>query len=176
MGTATFADGWPPYTHIPGQTPHPESDPRGHSHGQPRVVPPPLEPERWQTSAALARGLALFERGFYWEAHEAWEGLWNAAGRAGPIADLLKGLIHLAAAGVKVREGRLDGVLSHAERARQLFTEVAAHVATSRVWLGFDLAEPARYATQRAATAATLPLGADAPPLGPLFPPLPRVA
>ena len=45
----------------------------------------------------------------YWEAHEAWEELWHACGRMGPTADFLRGLIKLAAAGVKVREGRPRG-------------------------------------------------------------------
>ena len=58
----------------------------------------------------IVEGIALFNAGYYWEAHEAWEGLWHAHGRDGPTADVLKGLIKLAAAGVKVREGRPHGV------------------------------------------------------------------
>jgi predicted metal-dependent hydrolase len=63
----------------------------------------------------------LFNHGYYWEAHEAWESLWHAAGRTGPVADFLKGLIKLAAAGVKVAEGNQDGARSHAKRAAELF-------------------------------------------------------
>jgi len=69
----------------------------------------------------------LFNAGFYWEAHEAWEGLWVAAGRTGVQADFLKGLIKLAAAGVKAREGRSVGVQRHARRAAELFRGVLAH-------------------------------------------------
>lgn len=62
----------------------------------------------------------LFNHGFYWEAHEAWEGLWHAFGRSGPKADFVKGLIKLSAAGVKAREGNATGVTRHARRAAEL--------------------------------------------------------
>jgi hypothetical protein len=106
----------PPAAYLPGRTPRPG----------PAEAPPPVEPARWQHSRAYLRGLDLFNHGYYWEAHEAWEALWHAAGRRGPTADFLKGLIKLAAAGVKVREGRPDGVVSHARRAAELFGQVAA--------------------------------------------------
>ena len=52
---------------------------------------------------------------------EAWESLWHASGRRGAIADFLKGLIKLAAALVKAREGNPRGVTRHANRARELY-------------------------------------------------------
>ena len=70
-------------------------------------------------------GLDLFNHGYYWEAHEVWEQIWHAAGRTGPVGSFIKGLIKLAAAGVKVREGRPGGVRSHARRAAELFSRVA---------------------------------------------------
>lgn len=110
----------PPYTHIPGVTPHPISDPAGHMHGvaeQHTSVEVPLT-----ASELFLWGRRLFHSGFYWEAHEAWEGLWHALGRTGPRADLVKGLIKLAAAGVKVREHNRDGVQRHLARAEELTT------------------------------------------------------
>src|SRR5690348_12086299 len=92
----------PPYAYVPGRAPHPVSDPAGHLHGRPPERPAPIDPPRWQESRAYRHGVDLFNCGFYWEAHEVWEGLWHAAGRAGVTADFLKGLIQLAAAGVKV--------------------------------------------------------------------------
>jgi hypothetical protein len=112
---------FPPYSFVPGRQPHPISDPRGHSHGRAVEAVPAPDPERWSACLTYLRGVDLFNHGYYWEAHEAWEGLWHACGRSGDVAALLKGLIHLAAAGVKVREGRPPGVRSHAERARQHF-------------------------------------------------------
>lgn len=79
----------------------------------------PLDPYAPLQSEMLLFGIDLFHHGYYWEAHEAWEALWVAAGRKGPVAELLKALIKLAAAGVKMRQGLPEGVRSHAERARQ---------------------------------------------------------
>jgi hypothetical protein len=93
------------------------ASPAGHSYG--RVWPPtrPIDPDRWRESAEYAEGIALFNAGYYWEAHEVWERLWNAEGRRGAVAELLKALIKLAAAGVKAREGRVGGVVTHLTRA-----------------------------------------------------------
>ena len=117
----------PSYRHVPGQTPHPISDPDGHRMMGIRVEEPPIELARWRDSVAYRYAVDLFNHGFYWEAHEVWEGLWRAAGRAGPTADFLKGLIKLAAALVKSREGRSEGVRRHGRRAGELFAAVAAH-------------------------------------------------
>ncbi len=115
----------PRYAHVPGRTPHPHSDPAGHSFGVQAVLLPEPDPLRWQDNRAYLRGLDLFNAQFYWESHEAWEALWMAAGRTGATADFLKGLIKLAAAGVKQLEGRPEGVRSHARRAAELLRAVA---------------------------------------------------
>jgi hypothetical protein len=58
----------------------------------------------WSGEAFL-RGVELWNRGEFWEAHEAWEGPWRAAGRDTPLGRFLQGLILLAAAGVKHERG-----------------------------------------------------------------------
>ncbi len=130
----------PPYTFVPGGPwPHPVSDPRGHRFGRPSERPPPVTPTDWLRSRTYLHGIDLFNHGFFWEAHEAWESLWYAVGRRGPVADFLKGLIHLAAAGVKVCQGVPEGVRSHARRAADLF-EQTARSASAASYLGLDLA------------------------------------
>lgn len=47
-------------------------------------------------AGALARGVSLFNRGLYWEAHEAWEELWLEL--SGEPRLFVQGLIQLAAA------------------------------------------------------------------------------
>jgi hypothetical protein len=116
---------FPPYSYVSGHFPHPVSDPAGHSHGAARQPVAPLDTGRWQECWPYLRGLDLFNHGYYWEAHEVWEGLWHACGRTGTTGAFLKGLIKLAAAGVKAREGRPEGVRSHARRAGDLFREVS---------------------------------------------------
>ena len=88
-----------------------------------------LDTERWRDCPGYLWGVDLFNHGFYWEAHEAWEGVWHAHRRTGPVADFLKGLIKLAAAGVKAREGRADGVRRHAARADELLAHVKSALA-----------------------------------------------
>jgi len=111
----------PPYSYVPGRFPHPISDPAGHMFGRPPEPPLAPDPEYWRESRAYLYGVDLFNFGYYWEAHEVWEGLWRACGRTGPTADFFRGLIKLAAAGVKVRQGVPAGVASHAARAAAAF-------------------------------------------------------
>ena len=129
--------GWPPYAFVPGGPwPHPMS-PEGHAQGECARTVLPIEGDGWPTSVPFLRGVALFNAGYYWEAHEAWEALWHSHGRRGSTADVLKALIKLAAAGVKVRQRQRHGVMTHAARASVLFETVRAQ--EGRAWLGLDL-------------------------------------
>ncbi len=129
---------WPPYSYVTGRFPHPTRDPAGHSFGHAPSKPSPIDPARVSDSRDYLWACDLFNYGYYWEAHEAWEGLWHAAGRKGISADFLKGLIKLAAAGVKVREGRPAGVRRHAARASELFASVRGQIAGTQ-YLGLDI-------------------------------------
>src|ERR1700758_4469822 len=119
---------FPPYAFVPGRLPHPHTDPAGHSFGVAPLPADPLEEGDWQRCRDYLRGIDLFNHGYYWEAHEAWEGLWHACGRTGLTADFLKGLIKLAAAGVKARAGNPGGARSHARRAAELLRATAARL------------------------------------------------
>ena len=61
----------------------------------------------------LAEGVALFNAGLWYEAHEVWEEAWKL--QYGPRRDLLQGLILVAAGLIKRQAGRTQG-------ARTLFT------------------------------------------------------
>ena len=136
----------PPYSYVPGHDhPHPVTDPRGHLFNAPKPAPLPLDQlpsdptSRRQAIAALfapqpdwLHALDLFNEGYAWEAHEAWEQFWHALGRTTPEARFVQGLIHLAAAAVKIREGKPAGVTKHTQRARELLgVEEAASVGES---------------------------------------------
>jgi hypothetical protein len=119
----------PPYRFVPGgRWPHPTGDPGGHSYGLEPPCPDPPEPNRWHECRPYLHGLDLFNGEFYWESHVLWEGLWLACGRKGKTADFLKGLIKLAAAGVKHLAGKPAGVRSHSRRAADLWQCVAGSV------------------------------------------------
>ena len=52
--------------------------------------------------AVFLYGVDLYNHGYLWEAHEAWEGLWHQAKRDALQAEFLQGLIQCAAAALKV--------------------------------------------------------------------------
>lgn len=110
---------FPRYAYLPGKGPHPVRDPGGHSYGvQPILVSASLDDEEF------AWGQDLFNHGYYWEAHEAWEGIWQIANRGSPLRAFLKGLILLCATGVKIREGKRAPAMRHAKRAGELLHDL----------------------------------------------------
>jgi uncharacterized protein len=142
------ADELPAYAFVPGGPwPHPN---RAGGVVRPPETVPPIARADWHASASYLRGFRLFNAGYYWEAHEAWEALWHAHGRRGPTADLLKGLIRLAAAGVKVRERQPRGALIHASEAARLF-EAVTEASGWTVLHGLDLSACAALARRVAA-------------------------
>ena len=130
----------PPYAYVPGQTPHPTRDRDGHSFGVEPDSPAPPDPENWRSCPDYLYGIDLFNHGFYWEAHEAWEGLWVACGRRGTQATYLQALINLAATGFKARWGSSRGMRANAETAARLFGAAAQQLGSqSRRYMGFDV-------------------------------------
>jgi uncharacterized protein len=63
------------------------------------------------TSGRLAEGVDLFNRGLYWEAHEAWEEAWMPD-RRGPDSGFYKGLIQVAAGCLHYRRRNRRGALN----------------------------------------------------------------
>jgi predicted metal-dependent hydrolase len=142
---------FPPYSYVPGRFPHPHGDPEGHSYGHIHATPLPLDEQNWSDNRDYLFGIDLFNHGYYWEAHEVWEGLWMACGRRGRVATFLKGLIQLTAAGVKVRQQVPRGVQSLAEGATELFGEVRASLGPDEWLLGLDVGELIAFARELAA-------------------------
>lgn len=101
----------PAYRFVPGVQPHPTADPRGHSYERaPRFPATPVDGCYWRESAGYLYGYDLYNRGFWWEAHEAWEALWHLAARGNPERAALQGLIQLANCHLKLYMGRLNAV------------------------------------------------------------------
>jgi len=74
-----------------------------------------------QKSDFLRFSLDLYNNQYYWESHVYLEALWHAHGRKGSVADFLKGLIKLGAAGVKIKLGQKKAGIGHLLRAKELF-------------------------------------------------------
>ncbi|MBM7046606.1 DUF309 domain-containing protein [Rhizobium lusitanum] len=151
---------FPSYAYLPGKQPHPVRDPAGHSYRH--VDPMPVAGEASLDSDMFFWGLDLFNHGYYWEAHEAWEGLWQVADRGSPLRMFFKGIILLSAAGVKIREGKHIAAMRHADRAALLLRRLmkGPHRVFERV-LGMTPATLADYA--EAAARLSAPLQARAP-------------
>jgi hypothetical protein len=138
----------PPYSYVPGLFPHPESDPRGHSFETEHTQPTRPTEASWRECDEYLWGINLFNCGYYWEAHESWEQVWHACGRQGKIADFLKGLIKLAASGVKAREGVAAGIERHARRAYELFSGILDGADADSSFMGMCLTELLEIAKQ----------------------------
>ena len=119
---------FPPYTYVPGHAVHPVSHPHGHMREG-------TLPQDWSQQQYLQWGRQLFNKGYYWEAHEAWEHLWMELGRTSANALTVKGLIKLAASAVKCREGNASGAIRHAQCAAELLQEPC----DSKLFAGCDL-------------------------------------
>ncbi len=151
---------FPAYAYTPGRDPHPVRDRRGHSYGVQSPATPAPDPRRWRDSHDYLRGIDLFNAGYYWEAHESWEGLWNASAQAGSTAMLLQALIALAAAGLKLRAGNDIGTAAHARRADGLLEKVVGEAGPR--FMGLDISslqQEARAIPERAAAPGLAVLG-----------------
>ncbi|HKE01538.1 MAG TPA: DUF309 domain-containing protein [Planctomycetota bacterium] len=94
---------FPPYRFVPGRNAHPTRDPRGHSYrgGAREPLPPRFAPERWRENEEYLYGCDLYNAAYWWEAHEAWEGLWHLTRKSDREGLFLQGLIQVSAASLK---------------------------------------------------------------------------
>jgi hypothetical protein len=107
----------PLYRYVPGRSPHPRRDPRGHSYGRPEPKASAVDPSRWRDHRTYLAGIDLYNLGYFWECHEAFEALWRAAGSETTQSRFFQGLIQIAASNLKLFLG--------AERASQALAEKA---------------------------------------------------
>ena len=131
------ARAFPPYAFLPGRDPHPTSDPRGHSFGQPEEAAAYLPSARWRENEPYLFGVDLYNHAYLWEAHEAWESVWHASKHDRVQALYLQGLIQCAAAWLKRSMEQPRGLERLSELALQKLDEVAR--ATRGHTMGLDL-------------------------------------
>lgn len=102
------------------------------------------------TGAAIDRAFILYANGEALEAHEVLEEAWHEEGRTGALATLLKALIRVCAARVKLAHGVERGMFSHTEGALALLDELATSTGSRELLrVRFDdvIAEIARVRT-----------------------------
>lgn len=142
-GMARYAQRpFPVYRYVPGLHPHPTRDPAGHSYQRRPTLNrhAPWRPQDWRTLEDWLYGVDLFNHFFFWEAHEAWEGLWAAVPRQTPPSLMLQGLIQIAAALLKMHVRALAGARALSTEGLEKLRRAAA--AEPRL-MGLDLCEVA---------------------------------
>ena len=120
----------------PGWTPHPALDPAGHHFGLREQPADPFDPDRWHESDDYLFGADLFNFCYFWEAHEAWEGIWKASRPDDPAHVFLRGLIQVSAALLKRELGHPQGMLSLSSKGLGRLREAAQH---DPAFCGLDL-------------------------------------
>ena len=108
---------FPPYRYLPFQAgaelPHPRTDPAGHSYDVDEDYLPYFIPDDWPNCEPYLFGIDLFNHGYWWEAHDALETVWLAAGqRSTQCGVFVQGLIQLAVAQLKRVIGSTAGAQS----------------------------------------------------------------
>ncbi|GMU22974.1 MAG: hypothetical protein AMXMBFR13_30580 [Phycisphaerae bacterium] len=134
---------FPPYRYVPGLHPHPVAHPDGHSFHPAGSHPPAgplLEPQRWREMEDYLYGIDLYNGGYWWEAHEAWEGLWQQTDKAGRQGHFLQGIIQVSAAHLKRHVGQPEGVRRLLGRARGHLAAVLAED-PSAAFMGVQVAD-----------------------------------
>jgi uncharacterized protein len=123
----------PSVPYLPGRSERPVVD-----EGRAKPGAPHVPAERWAEHAEYLWGADLYNAGFFWEAHEAWEAAWRAAERDVVQHAFLQGLIQVAAACLKGVLGDADAARRIAARALQRLERTQTDAGTP--FMGLDLA------------------------------------
>lgn len=125
---------FPPYRYVPGKAPHPTRDPEGHSYNKHPVKPAIFKTGQWQTCNEYLYGIDLFNHGYWWEAHEALEAVWVAAGRQTETGLFIQGLIQIAVSHLKMFQGFSDVATRMAKEGLDKMKRITG------IYLGIDVA------------------------------------
>lgn len=113
----------PPFACVPGLTPRHAPGTFDALHAS---VRPGMTVAALAKTAAFRAGFRYHDAGFYWEAHEAWEPVWQALPPNSAERQFVQALIQLANAELKLRMNR-------PRAARRLCVIAARHLAEARL-------------------------------------------
>ena len=91
-------------------------------------------PEQWPALGAYLRGVDLFNRWYFWEAHEAWEPLWRAHPADSEPARFIQGLVGVAAALLKLHLREATAVRTLRQAASDRLS-----VFHGMIWMGLEV-------------------------------------
>ena len=131
---------FPPYRHVPGVTPHPINDVNGHSYGVHEETDDPIPPpEAWSENDDYLYGVDLYNFAYWWEAHEAWEGLWQKAEDEYRL--FLQGLIQISASLIKYHTRQLRPLRSLSIAGRDKVRRVQKDLDNPDTYMGINVIE-----------------------------------
>ena len=111
---------WPRWAYVPGEIAEVDADYETLDMAK-TLVPPAFRGYVPARHPALRYGLALNDRGYFWEAQEILETVWAAAPQGGRERILLRACIRIANANLRLRIGKLTA-------AARLFGEALAEL------------------------------------------------
>jgi hypothetical protein len=112
----------PDEAYVPGKTARPAEGP---VFAIARRAPEITDPAGWAANEAYLFGVHLYRNGYFWEAHEVWEPVWQGTRPSSAERHLMQGLIQLANGCLKVAMGRLAAARRLADHAGTCFDEAA---------------------------------------------------
>lgn len=124
---------FPPYRFVPGQSPHPRRDPKGHEYGQPEPHVSPFPPEQWNQSAEYLYGIDLYNFAYWWECHEMLEAIWHAVGHTTQQGQFLQGVIQVSAANLRRFIGNAETAKAMAGEGLRRMQDITA------IYMGVDV-------------------------------------
>lgn len=113
----------PRWIYTPGETSKPDDDTLSRAKA---LVPARFDEFVPFDHPALRYGFALNDAGYFWEAHEILEAVWQAAPKGGRDRILLRACIQIANAGLKQRLGRERAVTRLLAEAKAELSELAS--------------------------------------------------
>ena len=129
----------PVRAHHPGQTEHPQADLKAPVTSSLDVQ---VTEQNWHRHDAYLYGFALYQSGYYWEAHEIWEPVWMKCAPNSVERLLLQACIQLTNAALKQAMGKTKASARLYEISCDLLQEVLSRRGTAgsgRMLLGVDV-------------------------------------
>jgi len=97
-----------------------------------------VSPADWAQSIDYLYGCDLYNHAYWWEAHEAWEGLWQLTDKGGIQGRFLKGLIQASACHLKRFLGHANGV-ERLRRTSLSYMRAVVDEVDRKSYMGLDL-------------------------------------
>ncbi len=132
---------FPRYRYIPTVSPHPVIDPSGHSYKKLEEKTLRMTPDHWVQNETYLYGVDLFNHGFWWEAHEAWENVWMGTEKSDLEGKFLQALIQFSAALLKLYSGSRKGFDNLYKEASTKFQSCLKEMSEQKMhqFMGLDL-------------------------------------